>query len=873
MTTHRNADGSITVTGTAEGAHRYWNANDTLGLTLEAGTYTLSGMPELRLLVGGGVYKTGTFTLTEKTTFKNLTFFYANNEVVNTTLYPQLEINSTATAYEKYTAVNFTIDLDGTRYGGTLDVLTGVMTVTKVIFDKPTITHSLSSTTKCYRFWIPTQYSLVGGQGISNISTCCTFGQRGEPYTFFVNPNDADYFYFDVPKSAVSGTTAEYATAWILANEAQFVWTIAEPFTIQLTPQQLSTLLGDNILWATTGDSTVTLRLAAGDMAYIDDAPSDGNDYVRKNNSWHNVSNELNAKAAAIHEEVSGSVVSFFDGSDLPVESLTVNVESVQDLNGYSNPWPAGGGKNLLNPNIYPTMNKNGIVVTPNSDGILKVTGTPSTTTWYYCTTGNVSYKASSILTLPAGSYTFSIRNKSDSAVAFSGSLSIFYWYEADADADRKVVQKNNSYMAVTLTVEETVYIIPCFTIGSETNLNEDVYLQLESGSTKTDYAPYSNVCPISGWSEAKVIRTGKNLIGNDAPESGTHPDVNVSWVKHEDGSITLNGTCNGSNKAITLIYRNTYTLPPVGTYKLTGITSYNGQLRFNTMKNGSVVNRYNYSTYGPVTVNITEDIDTFTLSLFFANGAEYNNVTIYPMLVMDGEDTSTYVPYQGTEFTIPFGQTVYGATLNVLTGVLTVTHGVHITDSETPWSYRDSGYFQLAISGLVSGSDIITNVYPKGGTGVDKAIRAVTGYVRLTDTSYNGNLTNFMSDMVAYPLTIVYPLATPQTIQLTPQQLTTLLGKNNIWADTGDISVRYRADTKLYIDQQIGQAVRGVRSIIAGEETEMKATKNYLSGDYIIVGDDLLKATANIASGTNLVLNTNVTKTTVGEQLKLALS
>ena len=41
-------------------------------------------------------------------------------------------------------------------------------------------------------------------------------------------------------------------------------------------------------------------------------------------------------------------------------------------------------------------------------------------------------------------------------------------------------------------------------------------------------------------------------------------------------------------------------------------------------------------------------------------------------------------------------------------------------------------------------------------------------------------------------------------TAQLTPQQLETLKGTNNIWSDAGETEVTYAADTKMYIDQKI---------------------------------------------------------------------
>ena len=46
----------------------------------------------------------------------------------------------------------------------------------------------------------------------------------------------------------------------------------------------------------------------------------------------------------------SGSIASFSDGADnLPLKSLVVNINPVQDLHGQESPYPAGGGKNKFN--------------------------------------------------------------------------------------------------------------------------------------------------------------------------------------------------------------------------------------------------------------------------------------------------------------------------------------------------------------------------------------------------------------------------------------------------------------------------------------------------------------------------------------------
>ena len=57
-------------------------------------------------------------------------------------------------------------------------------------------------------------------------------------------------------------------------------------------------------------------------------------------------------------------------------------------------------------------------------------------------------------------------------------------------------------------------------------------------------------------------------------------------------------------------------------------------------------------------------------------------------------------------------------------------------------------------------------------------------------------------------PVTIYYQLATPITIQLTPTEVKTLLGEDNVWNDTGDTTVTYKADIQKYIDKKISAVV-----------------------------------------------------------------
>ena len=103
----------------------------------------------------------------------------------------------------------------------------------------------------------------------------------------------------------------------------------------------------------------------------------------------------------------------------------------------------------------------------------------------------------------------------------------------------------------------------------------------------------------------------------------------------------------------------------------------------------------------------------------------------------------------KGDTFTADFGQTVYGGTLDWNTGVLTVTHG------------QIAAYAGESLPGAwISDRD----VYADG----------------------------------AMPTTgaqVVYELATPQTIQLTPQEIAALEGLNTLYSSTGDTAVAGRTD------------------------------------------------------------------------------
>ena len=180
---------------------------------------------------------------------------------------------------------------------------------------------------------------------------------------------------------------------------------------------------------------------------------------------------------------------------------------------------------------------------------------------------------------------------------------------------------------------------------------------------------------------------------------------------------------------------------------------------------------------------------------------------------------SATGVAQDGTTYTIDFADagTVYRGSLNVLTGVLTVPYaGVDL--GSLTWQYTTNGYFQAGHAGIQrlpnaqTMPDIICSIFRAatpanvigGGSSNDNTVSlgVSNSQVFIRDSSYT-DAAAFKTAMSGQML--VYPLATPLTYQLTPAQVKSLYGTNNIWADTGNVNLIYRADTKLYIDKMIG--------------------------------------------------------------------
>lgn len=287
------------------------------------------------------------------------------------------------------------------------------------------------------------------------------------------------------------------------------------------------------------------------------------------------------------------------------------------------------------------------------------------------------------------------------------------------ADTSTWSSNKIVSYIASipqTATITDTP--IASFTDGADNVPVSSLIVDIDAVQAGSGTPSPDNVRAISGWSECNIHKSGINLW-DEVIEVGT-----------------IDGSTGGNVPyASTLRTKNYIPIIPTLTYY------YKSPWYCNARWYDKDKNYLGYSVCAK-NYNITIPYNNayylrFVLPADY--GTTYNNdVSInYPATDTD------YHAYNGGTDTIPLGQTVYGGTLNVTTGLLTVTHG-YIA------SYNGEPINEPWISSI---DEYAPNTSPSTGAEV------------------------------------VYPLSAPTTAQLTPTEVRTLLGNNNIFADTGNIN------------------------------------------------------------------------------------
>lgn len=336
------------------------------------------------------------------------------------------------------------------------------------------------------------------------------------------------------------------------------------------------------------------------------------------------------------------------------------------------------------------------------------------------------------------------------------------------------------------------------------------------------------NIRPISGHTGLSVEVRWKNLF---EPLSDT-------YYKVESGE-----SFNGYNITSLVAFLNTL---PVGDYivsfKFNVLETVSGATTWGILLRNSVTGYIDGRQTGQhnsgETLTFTRSITIteankgqFANAYLYSGGGNRAKVYWYDFQLELGSTATAYEPYtSGTTTTVSWQSeagTVYGGSDEIVGGELTVNKagatfdGSDMTGIEMQGT-AVSGKYRLFIrpervpgnsspSASSAIPDVITNIYPAGSADSTYLTTATCIASRFGGFYiYDANLQTieaWTASLQSTPLTIVYPLTTPQTYTHAPTQISTLLGQNNVWHDAnGDTTVIYQASIKGYIDKVLGQ-------------------------------------------------------------------
>ena len=393
---------------------------------------------------------------------------------------------------------------------------------------------------------------------------------------------------------------------------------------------------------------------------------------------------------------------------------------------------------------------------------------------------------------------------------------------------------------------------IASFPDGADGLPVKDLTVGIEPVQSGTGDPSPTNVRPISGWTGCNVTRTGVNAWDEET-QAGYYIIDTGQYVANPGQLCSKNFTPVKPN--MQYLFRKTHNLGDILYYSLSKELI------------GSAINRSaNYVFTTP------ENCYFIKMNLGSNYGSTYNHdIGInYP-----STDTA-YHAYTGVTLPISWQSsagTVYGGTLDVTSGVLTVTMASIAMDSIS-WS-------TLTIGSVNAFEGNLGNDNVRGNNAKDDSYfctcykyicdnRAVLENNNCAFTPFN-QTTSYKLALrddrfsTAEALTtalagemLVYELKTPVIIQIDHVTVNTLLGQNNVWSDTGAVlNCEYPCDTKLYIER-----------LTAPEEDDMIANQNIASGVYFMVGNNLYLSTAAILAGDPIKPGTNCTLTNLAAAL-----
>lgn len=317
--------------------------------------------------------------------------------------------------------------------------------------------------------------------------------------------------------------------------------------------------------------------------------------------------------------------------------------------------------------------------------------------------------------------------------------------------------------------------------------------VQAGSGNPSPD-----NVRAISGHTAIKLTHCQKNLLDYDKWKTVT---INGGTAVWQDNGVVLTATGD------CYTYYSKFQFPCINVVPGQVVTASwehsgdDGYAYF--FPNGETAGNVTaISSKGKLSYTVPDGVSFVTFRVGVSGSgkvATYKNVQIEL-----GSTATEFEPFKGDIITSEFGDTVYGGTFDWNTGTLTVDKAFIEFDGTENWKYY-SGGFTTTINDEKASKDHASGAsthYPyifswtSEGVYVDGTTVAIGEKV----TSHYTSLEEWKNTLATWyaggtPFGIVYELATPIIIQLTPYAVSALAGLNTLYSSVGDTTVSGRQD------------------------------------------------------------------------------
>lgn len=318
------------------------------------------------------------------------------------------------------------------------------------------------------------------------------------------------------------------------------------------------------------------------------------------------------------------------------------------------------------------------------------------------------------------------------------------------------------------------------------------------------------NLCPISGWTEANVYRTGKNLLSPHLysgiqynPTVGstvTLTDATKQFTDNGDGTFSLTTSATWRYYSMVFPCRGFPQIHINIKGKSTGQFGRTTGFLDKDLKVLSAVNTTDSSWTYSANLTPSDNSERAYLYIVLTNrGTASATITITEPMINIGDTALPYEPYQGSSLTLPFGQTVYGGTASYNgDGTWTVT--VDRVYFKKKWSDYSS---KTTISNYTRGTlklsnfDLPNAVYPPSASKPQRC--SIAPYML---SNGDDSLHFYVNSSYAFvflkndtdnntEIEICYEFTTPTTFTITTAELfDALQGRNVMWTDCSDLTV-----------------------------------------------------------------------------------